>query len=318
MLGDRVKEILESAGVGLKQTKRSYVADCPRCQGDSKLYILKTSAQAKCMKCAEYFKPTTLISELTGMNTAEAATLVYDGGPVDLQKPVEIDFEEEFLPDAEGEEQDLKVISIDPLFIAPEGTPGMDYLQRRGVTDIELIKRHDIRYSAVMNGVVFIVRNAKGEPVGWQCRFITPWNPKLRMLSYEGMPKAKILYNYFEDKCEDNMIVAEGPFDCIKCDVPGHTSVATLGKGISPHQREMILKSRAQNIYLALDRDAANEVHELGLFLAEKKRVFRITPPEHRKDFGDCTMDEVIEAIARAEQIHADITARLELHFDGI
>lgn len=319
MLGERIQTILNEAGVVIKTTKRSVVCDCPECGGSFKLYILKTTGQNKCMKCGERKSPAALVSVLTGISYAEAKGLIYEGAPVDLSKDLVVDFsvdnEEEDLTQVEAVEQ-LKAHRIDPLFVDPIGTPGEEYLRSRGITDKALIKRHDIRYSATMHAVVFIIKDQHGVPVGTQARFINPLNPNLRMITSEGLEKGKVLYNYRASDCEDAVITTEGPFDCLKCDVPGHTSVATLGKGISPHQIDMLLKCKAKRVYIALDRDAAKEASDLAMALVEHKLVYRMLPPEHRQDFGDCTQEEVLESIKLATPYSVDKTSNLEVFFE--
>jgi len=324
MLGLRIKDILEQAGVPFKQTKRSIVCNCPTadCQSEFKTYIEKENGRSICFKCNARWNAVGIVSALLQLSRVEAENILFGGRAaeaveadqlvldlmIDDVSAVDADFiEEEDIP--------LREIPLDPLFLHAEKSQiAMEYLEGRGLTDLDKIRSHGILYSAVMNAVVFVVKDLEGRIVGWQARFITPWNPKLRMLTYEGMPKAKILYNSEKAFTSENLILTEGPFDCLKCDLPQYGAVASFGKIVSDQQINMILKSSPKNVYIGLDKDAYQEVQKLAEKIGKAKRVFRILPPEHRKDFGECTSDEIIESIAAAEECFPEKTSRVEVY----
>ena len=77
----------------------------------------------------------------------------------------------------------------------------------------------------------------------------------------------------------------------------------------------MLLETSAKEVYVGLDKDAADEVHDLAEALSPSKRVFRMMPPDHRKDFGECSEQEVLESIGQATEFSGYPSSRLEVYF---
>jgi DNA primase len=324
MIGLKIRDILDQQGLETKQTKRSVVASCPQseCHSDFKLYIEKNNGRSICFKCGTKWSAHGVLASLLHISIVEAENLVYGGSYSEQVASNQLNLEftdiwtfdsvdAEFLDE---ENQELKEITLDPMFIPVENSEtGMAYLESRGMIDLAHIRRHGILYSAVMNAVVFVVRDAAHRIVGWQARFIKPWNPKMRMMTFEGMPKAKILYNIHNANTE-NVILTEGPFDCLMADVPGFSSVASLGKLVSSEQIKMLQKNEFKRVYLGLDNDAFQEIQKLAEKLGVDKEVFRLVPPDHRKDLGECSQNEITEALATAERLYPDKTTRVEVY----
>jgi DNA primase len=326
MQGLKIKQLLEQSGIATKQTKRSIVCSCPlqTCQSEFKVYIEKSSGRSICFKCGTKWKPQAILALMLQIPFEEAQRTLFGDINYELNDKLELFFNDEEgfdSIDAEFEEDApvelLKEVSIDPLFMPVEASEeGMQYLAGRGVTDLNLIRQHGLLYSATMNAVIFVIRDLQSRIVGWQARYINPRDPKIRMMTYAGMLKAKILYNYNNTVNKHSLILTEGPFDCIKSDVvPGFTAVASLGKIISDDQINLLISSQAENIYLGLDKDAYTEVQKLAEKLASVKKfkLFRLIPPSHRKDLGECNEIEIQQALKSSVQLSGEKTSHLEV-----
>jgi len=178
----------------------------------------------------------------------------------------------------------------------------MQYLEKRNITNIDVIKSFDIRWHEDMQSVVFPIK-LNGLIYGWQARKVDPKPDEPRLLTKTGMNKALFLLNYDNVSDKDSVVIVEGPFDCIKVQQAGINAVCSFGKETSKGQIELLLKSDIKNIYVGLDPDAYKEAMNLIDALVEKKNVFRMMPPEHRKDFGECTSKEIEQSFNTAHLI---------------
>ena len=310
MIGLRFQEILEENGVATKATKRSIKTECPVCSGLFLCHTFISGGQTKCVKCGKKWSVEGILADILNISQAQASQLLTIG---EISKGVEEGLKLDirgFSNDDEDEaitsdDLPLDEITLPPSFIPVETSEvGMKYLASRNVTDLSLIREHKIHYNALMNAVVFLVYDENLRLVGWQARFIKPFNPKMKMMTSPGMKKERTLYNLFQSKsfigALSSTILVEGAFDCLKTDIDGYLSVASFGKGVSKKQLEMLLNHSAKNIYIGLDRDAGVDAGRVANQLARYKNVFRILPPDHRGDFGECTKEEVLESIKSA------------------
>ena len=91
-----------------------------------------------------------------------------------------------------------------------------------------------------------------GEYVGWQLRFIPgTWNgDRFQFMRYMHLfPKGNYLFNYAFAKQHESVVVVEGAKKALKLG----NAVATLGKGISDRQKQLI--TRWRKIILMLDSE---------------------------------------------------------------
>jgi hypothetical protein len=317
-LGEDLKSML--SGLIQKENARSLIFDCPVDSDHAeKFYIDKHKGDVICFACARKWDLDEGVALLLNVTREEVAARLYGENTAEYVDALTLEFRED---DREVTDSDfaaapvaLKEIRFDPMFVSvSQSDRGMAYMDKRGVTDPRKWERFGVMYHPAMDGVVFPVRK-DGMLVGWQCRLIEP-KGNLRMVSSEGLPKAQILFNLDNTNGFNNIVLTEGPFDCVKADQTeiGFAAVASFGKGISEAQIEMLLNSQAENIYLGLDRDAVREVEMLSAKMCSKKNVFRVLPPDHRKDLGECTDAEVQAALMSAERCYREKTARLELY----
>lgn len=310
-------EFLKNNNVYFKERANSVTLKCPRCQ-KFKLDIHKEQHNYICYKCAETDRikgPNAefILSEITNIPLADVKRSIKG-----IQTMAEI---EESLKNALfGTSVVSKQVEEEKPLQWPDGyfsiatdvaKPGVQYLEGRGIP-FDLALKLKIKYNPSHKQVVFPVYS-NGKLVGYQGRSIDPNCPKERSkYTLPGFQKSH--YVMFEDTIKsDAVIVAEGPISAIKfanCDI-GY--VATMGKYISEKQVELLKQKGIKRIYLALDRDAIAEIKNFVSKYVGVFRIYFVSVPEHRDDFGDCTFDECKESYQNAKPLNLTTVVELLL-----
>lgn len=293
----RLKAFLDGR-VSYHETKKSYVTKCFACDKEDHFYIRKTNGRSICFKCGSKFNWKGLVSKVANVSSDKAYEILFGVGGGDLiDLPLAVDLFEKKI----DEEFDLdKPIQMGLDFFPVEySTEALEYLVKRGISDPQIIFNYDLRFHQMMNAVVFPI-SQEGIIYGWQARKIAPKEGELRLISAAQFNKSHFLLNWDRAKKMKRIILVEGPFDCLHVDLPGYGAVASLGKGVSLDQIELILSSQADEIYLGLDPDASKEFYEIVNRLGLFKKCFLLSPPSHRKDFGETTINEVRDSISVA------------------
>jgi len=322
-LNQTISEALETAGKSFKQTKRSFVTDCPACGKEDKCYILKESGRGICFKCGAKWNSKGILAAILGITRQEADQRLRGYADEKLES-LTLDFfktelSEELTDDdfeTEAVDKTYKAYFFDITFIdVDKSERAVEYLSKRGVTDPSVWKRHNLKYQAGLDAIIAPV-TMFGTHIGYQARFIQPKNKNFRMKTSDGLPRERALLNYDSASLMDSVIIVEGIFDCLKTDLQseGIGSIATMGKVLSEGQIKLIQNMPARKIYLALDRDAYDIVPEICSKLNKTKEVYRLLPPQHRKDFGDCTKEEILEAVRNSEVCHDQKVTGIELY----
>jgi hypothetical protein len=321
-LDQALQNLLEIKGVGFKSNRKSLILNhCPRCSGE-KCYIRRKDGRSICFsgKCGARWTYKGILSELFNVPQAEVSRLLFGTDSSEDYNEIKIEFDElvvDFKDDFDfDDEEELPC----PIYLGPDFIPvetsqvAINYLIERKIVDPSLIAAYDIRYQAIMNAIVFPVTK-DGQIYGWQARSIPPLREgQLRLITSPGFNKSKFLLNYDRAKLEKRIILTEGPVDCVHADVPGYGAVCSFGKSVSSRQIELLLETQAEAIYLGLDRDAAREVDFLCKKICPHKAVYRVLPPDHRKDLGECTLEEVVQALKNAQLCGSYPASRLEIY----
>ncbi len=179
MLAEKLRLMLEEAGVSFKTNTKSFVMGCPRCRKREKLYIRKTDGRFVCWVCNEtegyHGAAEWCLTDLTGKPVDQIRRYLY-GETAPVSQFIDIRFDEFFGVDDEIPvfvEVGLKPLDDDPGFRAldtPAGAAGAAYLAKRKVpTDIAL--QYGIKAWPAKKSVVFPVVY-RGVQVGWQTRYI--------------------------------------------------------------------------------------------------------------------------------------------------
>lgn len=299
-LASRLKAFLDDR-ISYHETKKSYVTKClnPSCGKEDHFYIRKLNGRSICFRCNTKFNWYGLVSVLAGVPKERAHELIFGVGGGDLiDLPLDPDIFNKS-PYEEEKESDIPVKMGFDFFPVENSAEGLEYLIKRGLNNPALIFDYDIRFHHAMSAVVFPVRR-DGVVYGWQARKIAPKENELRLISSAQFNKSHFLLNWDRaSKCE-KIILVEGPFDCVHVDLPGYGAVASLGKGVSLDQIQLILSSHAKEVYLGLDPDASREFYEIVNRIGLLKKCFLISPPSNRKDFGETTEKEVLESLRNA------------------
>jgi hypothetical protein len=306
-LAGKLQRFLDKHGVHYHENKRAYVIAClsPACAKEDHCYLWKSDGGAICFRCGRKWRWKRVVAAIANCPIEEAHQAFFGrGAGGELEKPLEIDQLFGIIDEDEEQEEVFNepVVVMGPDFVEAYWSAGaIPYLASRGLI-AEDIEHFDIRYHALMDAVVFPVKR-NGIIYGWQARRVAPKEEELRLISSTGFKKGKFLLNYDRAKFFDRVVLVEGPFDCVKADLKGAkgvTGIASFGKNVSQDQIKLILDLPAKHIFLGLDPDASEEVYEVLRRIGTGKTVYRVWPPKHRKDFGECTREEVEAAIKAA------------------
>jgi hypothetical protein len=306
-LTDKIRTALQEAKVSFEEKRKSFVTDCPKCGREEIVWIRKDDGRSVCWKCSVYWDITSFFSLLLKKNKAELQGRFFGTASGDTLLKIQVALysfpnrQDDVQDDDEEHPQDLPIKFPKTEFIpAYQSDRALAYLASRGITDLSQILKFDIRYQAWMDAVVFPVYR-DGKIYGYQGRYLNPAPEQPKVMSSE-FHKSRFLINYDRAKDEEAMILVEGLIDMVHADIPGYGPVAAFGKLVSEEQIDLLIKAPAETIYVALDRDAYREAQVVAEKLRPHKKVFRLLPPEHRSDIGECTFPEVIESILGAQE----------------
>lgn len=326
-----LERIIKGSGIPFRQNTIAWIFACPRCSKKDKLYIRKRDGRFVCWVCREIDRfqgrPEFALRELLDRSLKDLQEELYGDDIPDQMVEFELD-----LRDLLEEEDEIalppepKVTTFPFDFYGPEHplfADGARYLHGRGM-NIDHVRTYDIRYCpAYTQGsmkrsdrrVIFPVK-IDGELIGWQARLIDPSEhvtedgrvfkiPKI--LTSESLRDTGARFLMFQDrlKASGHCVLAEGPVSAIKAHLCGG-NVASMGKAVTERQLETVLSSGIKKVYLALDRDAAEDATRLLHLLPEEIEVFLLLPPAHRDDLGDATQEEVFEQFMRAPRLERD------------
>lgn len=318
-----IQEIFDQEGVEYKISSSSLMISCHLCSGDKKKRaVRKTNGGNKCYRCGDYMGITELLKVLFNYSLDDISNKY--GLRANVSQAVESQFDEllsnirDLFSEKDDEpkiEEDLPTVLLDALFIPiEESIEGMDYLIKRGIKSPKIWIDYDVHFNKMLGGPVFPIK-MNGRIVGYQCRKINPMGGP-RMYSMPGPWKSKSLLNYDNACLSEEIGLFEGPFDALSAEMAGLVSVATLGKIVSKRQIELLKECGAKRIYIGFDPDAYLEVRELCKKLCGHKEVYRLTVPDGKDDFGDCTPEEIRTAIENAEECYAEKTGSIKLYIN--
>lgn len=305
-LSRKLAAFLDSRGVRYDAGRQSFITDCidPTCGKERHMYIRRHDGQSICFKCGNKWGWKRLVSVIADCSWKDSYSVLHGRGAaeyLDKELPLDPDLMERE-PTGSGSKRELG----DDVRLGPDFIPwhksgrAMKYLDSRGLTmqDKNLLDFYDVRYHALMDAVVFPIKE-NGKTYGYQARRIDPKEKQSKTVNMKGFDKSKFLLcrsNYW-----DHLFLVEGPFDLLHVDraLDGIQSAATMGKSVSLDQLKLIIDSPCKNVYLGLDADAAEEIYNLIDALYLEKTVFRVSPPEG-KDFGECSVEEVKKSMEQA------------------
>ena len=287
---------------------RSYIYDCPVCNGKKKLYIQKENGRSVCFRKESSRCPsmgslaTYSLHLLTGMDIKDIKSELFLLEETHSVGEIVLDW---------GEEVDLPVEDI-PLPMAtlpsgitmitdPKAVEGLKYLHKRGIST-DMAKKYSITYSTSMRRVIFPVI-MDGTLYGWQGRAIDEVEKHLRMYNLHGPWKSSTLMFYNNIINKEYAVLAEGAVSALKFELVGGF-VASMGKSVSHKQLDLIKKAGVKQLYLALDRDSSNLLVSIERYMNsgdDPVKCYIVPIPSDRDDFGECSLEECLDSFLKSQ-----------------
>jgi hypothetical protein len=309
---DACKRLLERAGVSYRSGSVSFVMACNLC-GKTKLYVRKKDGRSVCFHCQDEVRgwADRVLSPVVGVPVSELAEILYGVKIAQGTAFLELELADPFhdKDDYGYEDEDIvEELALPEIYwpmdayplVHSAAKPGLDYLLSRGVpTHIALY--HDLRYIPGDRRVCFPV-TMDGKMVGYQARWTgnaldeNGFPVKVPKMTTKGKVGGKaVMFEKNLVGC-DHAIIAEGPIDALKCHLVGG-AVATMGKGVTPRQIEIVLAYLPKVVYLGLDPDAASDVTRLVKEIAgHRVEIRKLDPLPGYKDLGEMSAEEVHRA----------------------
>jgi hypothetical protein len=300
-----LKTVIDNYSVSYIETSTHYILKtCPNCSGKNKLYVDKKEKFWVCFKCVK----TNDFTVKTGRGNLQSFLSLIGLSPMEIKQVLKDGelkqyTDEDMFTSPKAEESKFK--DPDELYLPDHFEPldgtihsvrrhleAYRYLASRHVTDMSVIRSHDLRYSEPMKRVIFPVYQNSYKLVGWQGRDITArWKQEqFKCTNFEcdtgnkwyfvgeeaipqkcptcglsleachypksrnskNFPKVELFYNQHNIDWSQRVVIVEGPFDSINTT----NSIALLGKVLSSQQLNILI-SNAKDIVLYLDGDEA-------------------------------------------------------------
>ena len=270
----------------------NYRIPCPTCEAKNrnkmKRYISPDWPVSNCFICCKVIK----LSELLSMKDFEVCASSASNLPKEEDYPfakVEPFKRLDNLKDLAAAHPVIQFLEKDFLTnYAYYETLGIGYILIDGGTNLTFSSGYTLNTADSLYFPVF----SRGEYVGWQLRFIpgTVNGDRLQHMRYLHLfPKGNYLFNYDQAKAYNHVVVVEGAKKALK----GVNFVATLGKGISARQKQLIQEWKKITILL----DGEDKTQETARQLAEEfnfngKTCINVDP----RDYGFASPDEATSA----------------------
>lgn len=302
-IAEQLKKLLIDNGYIVTENARSLVTECFSCGKSKHLYLFLETGYGKCMRCGTSFSPEAIVVHITGCSFREAKRVLGKVGKLVGEQrqrlPHLLQSNKNASPTKEIKRFPLP-LDFFPLSTRPDLVTPLQYLQKRGITE-EVIHKYDLRYSPAMQRIVIPIY-MDDKCVGWQGRDVTD-NASLPYLSPLGFSRSSILLGIdCIEKDYEFAILTEGPFDFLKVASLPNT-LCSLGKQVTKDQIALIKKlTTVKKVYLALDPDACALFDSIACALEPTQEVFLMLPPKNKKDFGECTLTEILEAFQNAKR----------------
>ena len=298
---DKIRTVLLEQGIEFQETGRSLITACIICGKSKHLYLFLETGYGKCMRCNALINPTSFIAQVKHCTYLEAQTILAA--------------ESDFQHTSDAKLPDLATKVVRPgadinmsVFILPfsfyelkdgEYDEAWQYLQRRGIHST-IAKQYHLMYSPEMQRIIIPIFY-ENQCVGWQGRDITG-TAQLPYIFPSGFRRAQVLMGISQiNPAIEHLILSEGAFDWLKVAILGN-AVCSMGKNVSINQVKLIQSlPYIKRIYIALDPDAWDSFDKLKSMF-DNKEVWLMTPPDNKKDFGECTDAEINYAFHNAKR----------------
>lgn len=300
-----LKNYIINSGLKFKQTSNSYIFKCPQpeCNKEDKFYIKKSNGIFICWVCGyRGSRPEYALSKVLDIPLSEILFDLYGNGEAKGNHIQSFQLEDfDFIDD--------KLVSLKPIaapynFYAledPKSKRGVDYLESRGI-DLDLANKYHITYCPEQRRVIFPAE-FEGNLYGWQGRWVIDGEPRMINSKSEDGWRAKILMFMDRLKGSKHCVLCEGPIDAIKADLCG-ANICTMGKLVSPFQLNIIRRMGIEDVYIALDPDAAEETQKIVKDLTKDLKCYLMEVPSNFKDIGQMEPKDVLELHRGAKRVN--------------
>lgn len=183
---------------------------------------------------------------------------------------------------------------VSPVYVSEEELDSYrythPYMYVRGLTD-EIIEKFDIGYDEKTDSITFPVKDINGN-----CLFVARRSVKMKHFDLpKGIDKPLYgLYEVMQANKVDKVYVCEGLFDCLLLWCNGKVAVAGFGCLYNEHQQIQLENLPTRRLVFAFDNDMAGQVASEKLKKRIKSKIItEVILPNHRKDIGECTDEEI-------------------------
>jgi hypothetical protein len=287
------KAVLELLKTKFKRAKAcsggSYRIECPTCEAGKakkmKRYISPSYPTSNCFICGKILK---------------VADLLKDGAATFSRSVSEPTSPEEDYPYA----RILPYTKLTELGSIPDTHPVIQFMRKDFLEAWSYYTQIGVGYIGTGDGTNITFESSdfkvntsdslyfpvfhNGERVGWQLRFIpgTVNGDRFQFMRYMHLfPKGEHLFNYDIAKNYDSVIVVEGAKKALKA----ANAVATLGKGISDTQKQLIQEWKRITLILDGEDNTQAQAQELAEQLRfNGRKCVNIDP----RDYGVASPDE--------------------------
>lgn len=299
-MNQKIRELLKDKFGKVKSVSGgSYRIPCPTCDPKNgkkmKRYVSPGWSDSRCFICEE----TVSLTQLLGEN---------------------VTFDREYSDEEEVEYKYAKIVPYkhaETLIEQPEGHPVTTFLKKDHLDNFVYYDSLGIKYIPATGGMnisfdsgftvntgdslFFPVFGKNREYAGWQIRFIPgTWNgDRFQFMRYMHLfPKGEHLFNYHMAKQYKDVVVVEGVKKALKL----ANSVATLGKGISTTQKQLIQEWRTITLIL----DGEDSTQELARdiqseFKSNGRRCVNVDLRDYGFESPDDTTTAELQAIIQKE-----------------
>jgi DNA primase len=260
------------------------------CGKELKMGVHISDRRVNCFSCGHKPEPLKFIAELEGLSTRNEVLRLLgsfdDTGYLDIdfsyQRPDEKSIE---LPDG------YKLIGMGNSYTSKLVA---QYMKKRGFS-ISSLQMAGVGYCGTGEYAnrIIIPYYSQGELIYFNARRYLDFGSKFKNPSYEelGIGKNTILYNSDALAIYKKVRIVESATNALTI---GPTAIGTGGKALSKNQISSIVRSPVEKVSIMLDPDAYDKAIELGLELANYKKVKVVKFPEG-KDVNDLGKKTTLE-----------------------
>lgn len=277
---------------------------CPWCSKPKKVWFNIRAKRGLCFSCRKSFRVIDFIRQVDSIDYEAAVALLrsLEADADDTARMCEVDLEVPARQDLEFPEESAPVLALE----SPLGYIARDYLYSRGLTDEDLAFYHvRVAWSERERyRVLFPYWSTSGQLLYWAARRIDTINGSPVKNVYPTAPKRGLLYNLDVARIGRWCVLVEGQIDAVKI---GRNGVGIGGSSLHDTQVRALRDADMHTVVVMLDNDQPGRdalVPVLKKLLRHAGwRILLAGVPAGRKDPGECSRQELVDAVSRARPV---------------